>query len=864
MASVREEAKRLAGLGFNPLPTRRGKKAPGLPSWRKFQKESSADMVDSWWGTGSGYVGIWTCTGSVSSLVVLDCDSEGAETFWRSLIAPELDATACVKTAKGAHYWFALPPGRKVESWAIKEGAIAFDVKAEGGGVMTPPSPHPDGGFYSWVRDVDHILPAPSWLLDGGKAVKKRMAGHVDAEPSDTGGEEPLADTTRTMLSHLLNHKPDVGGRNEWLTRVAGHYAKSIPFENAYVDTMRLVNRSLTSPLDEAEFVKTISSVWNAEKAKGLGTIEDLQERGIVSGEPSDVNGWLVGTSTTLLAPALIGEKDNRELAMQEWANFDVKTLGVIKGQETTDYLVQLNTIGGTVECKLEGKVLGSVRDLTIWLAARQASIVPPTGDTHPRVSVASRLLRYVTSQDAPVYQSVSSLGWNDDAHGFITHQGIIRAGDESAAPFGDLRPSPTLTEWAPYHYGFVGDRETAKTVLREVMTFHDETVTAIYGAWWAACFVKPQLMARTALFPFMALEAPSESGKTTGFFALMMQLAGNREGHGEYTMAVLRDRVSAHHNGPVWIDDVTDPAGAFDLIRQATSGGSRSKKAENRHSQETVTLVAPITMSAEGMHALSTEKALSDRAIVLPVPSPIGRRSLKDKNRSQWDDITELMLQWRRDLTQLAGWYVSMALEVTDWVDDVVELRPNEAGGRFNDTMAVLRVGARILEHMGVPGVRERVDAWVEERSGGYDPSANLLTKAVLPWAWRDANYPRSALYGQLCFVDANGVMWYREEALADAWQNRRSISERERQLGSLESLRDQRGRITGSTGPGRPMSVAKGGHSKARYHGLTEAATAAVIAASGWGGAVDQESETVAREGDLEAHGQDAFDIG
>lgn len=804
-------------------------------------------MVDSWWGTGSSYVGIWTCTGTISSLIVLDCDSKDAETFWRSVIDAEMSATTCVKTAKGAHYWFALAPGDKVESWAMHEGTMSFDVKAEGGGVMTPPSPHPDGGFYTWVRDIDAILPAPRWLLDGGNAAKARMAGNDNAEPSsiaanfgagnDNGNGEGIG-VTRTMLSHLLNNKPDVGGRNDWLTRVAGHYAKSIPFENAYMDTMRMVNRTLSTPLDDGEFIKTVLSVWNSEKNKGRTTVESLQERGITSGEPADDNGWLIGTGHMLMTTVLVGDKDAKVSMMTEWGNFDVTTLGVIKGTETTDYLVVLHTIGGDVECKLEGRILGSARDLAVWLAARQAAIVPPIGDTHARASVAARLLKYVTAQSAPVYQSVSALGWNDDVHGFITHEGIIRGGDSEPQPFGDLRPAPSLNEWAPYRYGFVADRDTAKAVLHEVMTFHDDDVCAVYGSWWAACFVKPQLMTRTALFPFMALEAPSESGKTTGFFALMMQLAGNREGHGEYTMAVLRDRVSAHHNGPVWVDDVTDPAGAFDLIRQATSGGSRSKKAENRHNQETVALVAPVTMSAEGLHALSTEKALSDRAIKLRVPSPIDRRSLKDPTRSQWEDITELQLQWRRDLTQLAGWYVSMALEVLDWVDDVTELRPDERGGRFNDSMAVLRVGARILEHMGIVGVRDRVDAWVSRQAELYDPSANILTKAVLPWAWREAGYPRSAYGGQLCFIDDHMTLWYREEALSDAWAARRSISERERQLGSLESLRDQRGRITGAKGVGKPFVTARGGHARSRYHSLPSDVSASVAAASGWGG--------------------------
>lgn len=844
-----EQAKQLASLGFNPLPTRRGKKSPGVESWKKYQRERTDPMIETWWGTGSGYVGIWTATGAISGLVVLDCDSAEAETFWRGLIGAEMEATTCVKTAKGHHYWFAIGAGQKVESFAVhdEETGISFDVKAEGGGVMTPPSPHPFGGFYSWVREPDAIFPCPSLLLDKGRGALARMKGETTTEANgdateDEGAED--AGPVRTLLEQLLNNPPAEGGRNEWMIRVLGHLSKMMPFEDAYHAMAKQINKSLEVPLDEAELRKTANSAWEMEQTKGPDTIANLRQQGIVSGEPEAGNGWLVGSGTALLCPAMVGEGETKHEALLAWADFDLKTLGVIKGGENTDYLVELRSAYGALECKVSGKVLGSTRDLTVWLAERRVSVMPPVKDMNARQSVAGRLLRYINSQDAPVYTSVNALGWADEVSGFITHEGIILAGSMEAQAFGDTRPAPILGEWAPYHYGFEGTREGARGVLAEVMTFHDEEVCAVYGAWWAACFLKEQIVQRTALFPFMALEAPSESGKTTGYFSLMMQLSGNREGHGEYTMAVLRDRVSAHKNGPVWIDDMSDPAQVLDLIRQATSGGSRSKKGENRHSQETVTLVAPIVMSAEGLQALSTEKALSDRAIKLTVPSPVGRMSLSDSSRPQWDDITDLQLQWQRNLTQLAGHYCSMALECLPMVEDLQSLRPAGGGGRFNDSMAILRLGARVLVELGADeGVIATVDAWVENRTHIYDPNANLLTQAVLPWAWRDLNYPVTATHGVVVFRDRDGHIWYREAALADMWGRRNSLTARERQLGSLESLRDQRRRL-GVEGTGSAKRTAPGGSPSVRYQRLPIEVSATVAEAAGWD---DEQPETL-----------------
>jgi hypothetical protein len=812
-------------------------KSPGLPSWKKYQKESTAGFVEGWWGPGSDYIGIWTCTGSVSGLVVLDCDSAEADAFWRSLpgMAAAMDATTCVKTSKGFHYWFAIAPNSKVKSWAYHEGVISFDVKAEGGGVMTPPSPHPDGGFYSWVREPSELLPAPSWVSDGGKGALARIADPSAKEDNGEATEDKSLESPRvsSLLSELLENPPDAGGRNEWLIRVAGHYAKTIPWEHAYEATMRLANSALKEPLGEAEFLKTVASAWNMEQAKTRTTVEALREQGFTSGEPDSENGWLMGTGNKLMCPSMHETEDGRKVeTLVEFADFDIQVLGIVKGADSLDFLVLFMQGSRTVEREISGACMGSMRELLVWLAKQGGTFSAPVGDRHPKLSPATRLLRYLRSQGAPVYKSIKALGWDDEAAGFITHEGIIRAGATEPLPFADQRPAPILREWAPYRYGFAGSRKDAIEVLREVMTFHEETVCAVYGSWWAACFLKQQIMGRTALFPFMALEAPSESGKTTGFFSLLMQLAGNYEGHGEYTIAVLRDRVSAHFNGPVWVDDVTNPGAVLDLIRQATSGGSRSKKGENRHSQETVELVAPIAISAEGLQALSTEKALSDRAIRLTVPSPVGRRSLHDATRPQWDDITNLQSRYKRDLSQIAGHMASMALECLPMVEGMTKLRP-DGGGRFADTMMILRFGSRVLESMGVSGVIERTDAWVEQRVHVYDPSANLLTKQILPWAWRDLGYPRSCKHGTPVFLDNDGSMWYREEKLADMWAARREITDRERQLGSLDSMRDQRRRLWGIEGNGQRLRV---GEQQLRYQRLSAIISEPIVEAAGW----------------------------
>jgi putative DNA primase/helicase len=76
-----------------------------------------------------------------------------------------------------------------------------------------------------------------------------------------SGGSEPAS-----MLSHLLANRPDEGGRNNWLARVAGHYAVQLPWKDAYEETVRGLGRELG--LEAAEIEKLITSIWEAEQAK--------------------------------------------------------------------------------------------------------------------------------------------------------------------------------------------------------------------------------------------------------------------------------------------------------------------------------------------------------------------------------------------------------------------------------------------------------------------------------------------------------------------------------------------------------------------------------------------------------------------
>lgn len=136
--------------GFNVVPAPLGEKRP-RGSWKRWQSRRQSDQdVRNLFGTGDH--NIFVITGAVSRLMVLDCDDDAALAYWRARIGGALDRTACVKTPRGYHFYFRLAPGQ-VERCRSSHGAGTgkWDIRAEGGGVIAPPSVQSSGRQYGWT-----------------------------------------------------------------------------------------------------------------------------------------------------------------------------------------------------------------------------------------------------------------------------------------------------------------------------------------------------------------------------------------------------------------------------------------------------------------------------------------------------------------------------------------------------------------------------------------------------------------------------------------------------------------------------------------------------------------------------------------
>lgn len=794
-----QTAQGLIAAGLQVLPAARGSKAPKL-EWKKWQSRRADAMAPRWFG-GSP-CNFWVMTGLISGVIVIDCDTEAGHQFWADLI-PDLDQTARVVTRPGRHHhWFKIPKTwtNPIKSWAVHPQGIksedvtadmvSFDICADGRGVLVPPSLHPEGAIYTWEIPLSEALWAPRKLVDGTWYGSHQPARQVQDGVSAT-----------SVLAQLLKSPPGEGGRNDWLTRVAGHYAREFRHKHdLYELSLLQANAGLEPPLDEGEFQKIADSIWKAEHEKTDGVAQ--------AGEP---NGYLVGNGERLLTQVSEGRGEEATLMLDVCSDFDMRAEGIMTSAEgwRTYLIALLQRDPRTAEMRstdivIKGEVFGDDKKLRGVLAKYAATIAIPHNARPAHMSVGVRLQRYLENQMPSVVTITDVLGWDaeilDGDGGFVTHDHVITPEKVIPVEQAGVRPDPMLMsgELAPHKYGFKGDWEEARWVLNEVLTFHDETVTSVFGAWWAACWLKPQLMARAALFPFMAIEAPSESGKTNGFFELMNQLNGNWIGEQQPTKAAMRDMASAHHSGIVWVDDLDDPLYLMELLRASTSGGHISKLGEDKKTLASVKLISPLVLSGESL-GISTQKALIDRAVPLEVGSPVGRRSLYDSSRPQWDDILAMKEKYpvhgsHYGLADLAGWYVQEALAVEKLVVAALKRGKGGGSGRASDKDGILRAGACLLDHLcGYEGAFEdkgphyaRVHAWLK-RSGRADGSSseNTMTLKLIPFALRAFDWPnrpgvrtQDKLYGNLdtpvfIHIADNGdrEIWFHPQNLADAW---------------------------------------------------------------------------------------------
>lgn len=205
-------------------------KHPRIRDWRR-EATDDPDVIRGWWNRWPE-ANIGLATGE-SGFVVIDIDPRngGTET-WATIVAahgPELeDTTTTLTPSGGRHFIFRAPEGVPIRNSAGRLGP-GFDVRANGGCIVLPPSTHVSGE-YRWKPGYDPATKSPAPLPESLCALMqqhdRRPPQHAQAAGPGISDRVEATSSTRYGLGALrdevrqLRQTPG-GRRNDQLNRTA-------------------------------------------------------------------------------------------------------------------------------------------------------------------------------------------------------------------------------------------------------------------------------------------------------------------------------------------------------------------------------------------------------------------------------------------------------------------------------------------------------------------------------------------------------------------------------------------------------------------------------------------------------------------
>ncbi|MFC4531369.1 bifunctional DNA primase/polymerase [Sphaerisporangium dianthi] len=237
------------------------------------------EVVKEWWG-GNGVDDTVPNIGmALPGFVALDPDGDEGRASLAALKEKygDLPPTRVHETGSGGlHIIFKDPEGKfRSLNEALGE---KLDVKAgEGSYLVAPTSIHPKTRKPYRIQEHRTPAPAPEYLPE---AIEKLAVSK--------SGDTPDGD--RTPLVDLLEEGAEQGGRDEWLTKVAGHYAKSFTKFQDFHALLKATNDvRCNPPLTEREVKKIARSVWNREQAKKEQGVKELLDKLAEGTDPAEV-----------------------------------------------------------------------------------------------------------------------------------------------------------------------------------------------------------------------------------------------------------------------------------------------------------------------------------------------------------------------------------------------------------------------------------------------------------------------------------------------------------------------------------------------------------------------------------------------
>ena len=289
MNSVLEQANEYIDQGWSILPVKPSEKRPYMTNWLQYQHvKATKEMAENWFTSLMG-AGVGMVTGRISGVVVLDIESYCKIPIEELLRRYPTQMVS--RTGSGGYHLFYLYPNdvpKIANRVGIFEGA---DIRADGGFIVLPPTRHPNGRLYEWVKTG---FPGvfPKALLD------------IQSQPK-AQGDGWITEALRGVSE---------GGRNDTCARLAGYFFRKGLNADIVEALLTEWNERNDPPLPMREMRTTIKSIERscaivggqftsvefeddtktASKAPENSTFDLLKMRDYVKGYGSEGASWLV------------------------------------------------------------------------------------------------------------------------------------------------------------------------------------------------------------------------------------------------------------------------------------------------------------------------------------------------------------------------------------------------------------------------------------------------------------------------------------------------------------------------------------------------------------------------------------------
>jgi len=281
--------------GLSIIPLKFKDKVPVIP-WEKYQHErATIEVIEQWFKEGWKNIGI-VCGKVSGNLIVIDFDDE--ELFSKfiseisnSELVDKFRNTWIVKTGKGYHFYF-----RVDEDLTSTRRFDGVEIRGEGAQVVAPPSLHPSGKIYEFVKDPKQhdILYLTSDEYDLIINIIRRLAGCCDERKlEDRKDFRRLSETEILKIVELLKPCYYPGNRELLigLYLAAWFYRKRIAKESLIRIAELLANED-NSPDAEQKLKRILRQIdyhysgryerYEEEKGrelKGRGGVQEILER---------------------------------------------------------------------------------------------------------------------------------------------------------------------------------------------------------------------------------------------------------------------------------------------------------------------------------------------------------------------------------------------------------------------------------------------------------------------------------------------------------------------------------------------------------------------------------------------------------